>query len=194
MTTWYSVLAGQAAAQARDIALAARCWRKALSLRPEAWMEVVGAAATLMTPEQILDQVLPPGGRLPFLLAEQVYTTPEWRETREKYLRACIKRVPNDTDMSSAERLWLESQARALLGERDLARNLMSESMLADSHHPEWRERFVDWLLAWGEVEEASRQARIGLTLHPDHPGIQRAAKAAIDAFAHGDAKTKGPN
>ncbi len=184
------VLAGQAAAQARDIDLAARCWQKALSIHTEGWMEVVVAASTVMSPEQILDQVLPPGGRFPLLVAERLFTTPEWRETREKFLRACIERLPNDTDMSSAERLWIQSQARALLGERDSARKLMTEALLADSHHPEWREAFIDWLIAWGELEEASRQARIGRTLHPDHPGIERASKSALDAFAQGDAKS----
>jgi hypothetical protein len=40
--------------------------------------------------------------------------------------------------------------------------------------------------LHWGDVEEASRQARIGLTLHPDHPGIRRALQSALDAYARG--------
>ena len=66
--------------------------------------------------------------------------------------------------------------------------------MLADSDHPDWREAFIDWLIAWGDFEEASRQARIGLTLHPDHPGIQRASKSALDAFAQGNDKTEQPN
>jgi hypothetical protein len=55
-----------------------------------------------------------------------------------------------------------------------------------DHIRPEWREEFIDWLVHWGDVEEASRQARIGLTLHPDHPGIQRALQSALDAYARG--------
>ena len=184
------VLAGQAAAQARNIDLAASCWQKSLLIRPDAWIEVVAAASMLMTPEQVLDQVLPPGGRFPLLLADQLYSSPESRETRDKYLRACIARLPNDPDMSSAERVWFESQARARLGERESARKLMTEAMLGDSVHPDWRESLIDWLIAWGDLEEASRQARIGLTLHPEHPGIQRAAKSALDALARGDAKS----
>jgi hypothetical protein len=40
--------------------------------------------------------------------------------------------------------------------------------------------------LHWDDVEEASRQARIGLTLHPDDPGIRRALQSALDAYARG--------
>ena len=44
------ILAGQAAAQAQDIELAAHCWQKALSIHAEGWMEVVLAASTVMSP------------------------------------------------------------------------------------------------------------------------------------------------
>jgi O-antigen ligase/tetratricopeptide (TPR) repeat protein len=187
-------LAARAAAQAGDIDLAASCWRKAIAIDPEAGMAMVVAASKVMSPEQILDKVLPPGGRLPLLLADRLYAAPEARKTRDSFLRACLERLPQDTEISSIERSWLEAQARARLGERDPARKLMTEALADDSDHPEWREGFIDWLLEWGDVAEASRQARIGLTLHPDHPGIQRASKAALEAFAQGNGKTARPN
>jgi tetratricopeptide (TPR) repeat protein len=188
------VLAGQAAAQAGDIDLAAQCWQKAVAIEPEAGVAVVVAASMLMTPEEILARVLPPGGRLPLLLADQLYTTPEWRATREQFLRASIDRLPGDLELLPHERRWYEAQARARLGQPERARKLMSEALVDDAEHPEWRAEFIDWLRQWGDLEEASRQARIGLTLHPHHTGLERASQSALDAIARGERRPAGPD
>jgi O-antigen ligase/tetratricopeptide (TPR) repeat protein len=187
------ILAGQAAAQAGDIALAAQCWQKSLSIEHEQWAEIALAAASLMTPEQILAKVLPPGGRYPILVADLLYTEPEQRPAREAFLRASAARAGGDPTLSPAERLWVEGQARARLGERDPARKLMTDALLAEPSHPEWREGLIDYLLAWGDLEEASRQARVASTLNPDHPGIQRALNSTLDAIARGEIKTPTP-
>jgi O-antigen ligase/tetratricopeptide (TPR) repeat protein len=184
------LLAGQAAVQADDIDLAARCWRKAIAVHKDNQIEVVVAAATLMTPDQILEKVLPPGARLPLLLADRLYSGPESNAAREKFLRASIERLAGDTELSPAERLWVEGQARARLGEPEQARKVMTEALAAEPIHADWREEFIGLLIAWGDIDEAARQARIGSTLHPDHPGIQRALRSALDAFAQGNAKT----
>jgi tetratricopeptide (TPR) repeat protein len=178
-------VAAQAAVQAGDLDLAARCWRKSLAINKYAWKETATVAAMSMKPEQILHEVLPPGGRYPLLLADQLYAAPEWREARDLFLKAALERL-NDDDATPAERLWLEGQIRARLDEHDPARKLMIDALVEDPTHPEWREEFIDWLVNWGDFEEASRQARIGLTLHPDHPGIQRALQSALDASARG--------
>jgi hypothetical protein len=188
------VLAGQAAAQVRDLDLAARCWQKALVVHKAGWKEIAVAANMVMTPEQILRTVVPRGSSYPFLFADQVYTAPEWREARERFLRAALERLPGDDDLGPTRRLWLEGQIRARLGDRGRARKLMTDALIDEPDHPDWREEFIDWLVTWGDVEEASRQARIGLTLHPDHPGIQRALRSALDAFAKGDTKAARAN
>jgi tetratricopeptide (TPR) repeat protein len=180
------VLSGQAAAQAGDIDLAARCWQKALTIDGAGWREIAVAASLVMTPEQLLEKVLPPGGRFPLLVADRLYAAPEWREAREKFLRASAERLPDDPTVPPIQRLWLEGRARARLGERDRARSLMNDALEAEPLHPEWRVELIDFLIAWGELEEASRQARIGLTLHPDNADIQRALKSAVDAYAQG--------
>src|SRR5204863_5870750 len=108
-------------------------------------------------------------------------------------LRTALERLP-DEQGTPIERLWLEAQIRARMDQRERARKLMAEALVAEPLHPEWRTEFIDWLIAWGDVEEASRQARIGLTLHPDHPGIQRASQSALDAFAGGNAPTASSN
>jgi tetratricopeptide (TPR) repeat protein len=185
------ILAGQAAAQVGQVDLAAQCWRKALSIHEELCTELALAAAAVMTPEEILEKVLPPGGRFPLLVADLLYTDPEWRETREKFLRASVQRAGGDARLSPTERLWVEGQARARLGERSQARKLMSEALFGEPSHPEWRVEFVDFLIAWGDLEEASRQARVGSMLNPDHPGVQRALNSTLDAFAQGEVKTR---
>jgi tetratricopeptide (TPR) repeat protein len=181
------ILAGQAAAQAGDVDLAARCWRKALALHQEEWGEIATAAASIMTPQEILEKVLPPGARLPILVADVLYAADEQRTVRETFLKASAARAAGDPTLSPAERLWVEGQARARLGERDPARKLMADALIADPSHPEWREELIDQLVAWGDTAEATRQGRIGLTLYPDNPGIQRALQAALDNYARGN-------
>jgi hypothetical protein len=182
-------LAGDTAAQAGDLDLAARCWQKSLRIYQPGWKEIAIAASMVLSPEQILKKVLPPGGHYPLLLADQLSTAPEWRDARKLFLTAALDRL-HDDDLSPTERIWIEAQIRARLDERDQARKLMTDALVAGPIHPEWREEFIDWLVSWGDVEEAARQARIGLTLHPDHPGIQRALKSALDAYAKGPATT----
>jgi O-antigen ligase/tetratricopeptide (TPR) repeat protein len=187
------ILAGQAAAQAGALDVAAQCWQKALTIHPGQWTEIVLAAALLMTPEQILQKVLPPGGRFPLLVADRLYGAPESRAVRETFLKASAARAAGDPTLSPAERLWVEGAARAGLGERDPARKLMTDALIADPSHPEWRAELIDQLVAWGDTAEATRQGRIGLTLHPDDPGIQRALKGALDQYAKGDRSTALP-
>jgi O-antigen ligase/tetratricopeptide (TPR) repeat protein len=187
------ILAGQAAVQTGDIDLAAQCWQKALSITHEQWTEIALAAAEVMTPEQILEKVLPPGGQIPLMVADLLYTDPEQRATREAFLKASAARAGSDSNLTPAGRLWVEGQARARLGERDRARKLMTDALIAEPSHPEWREELIDHLMAWGELEEASRQARVASTLNPDHPGIQRVLDSTLDAIARGETKTPQP-
>jgi tetratricopeptide (TPR) repeat protein len=179
-------LAGQAAAQAEDLRLAARCWQKALAIHEDRWEEIVLAAAMVMTPQQILDQVLPAGARLPLLVADQLYAEPESREAREQFLKASADRAPRDPGLSTIERLWVEGQARALLDQRQAARDLMTRALRAGDARPEWREEFIGLLIAWGDLEEASRQARIGAALYPGNPASQRAHDLIREAYARG--------
>lgn len=188
-------LAGQAAAQEGNIDLAASCWQKALAISDlgEGLREVAVAASAVMSPEQILEKVLPPGGRYPLLTADLLYLAPEMREARETFLRRALERL-KDEDVTPAERAWIEGQIRARLGDRGRARTLMMEALVGEPLHPAWREEFVGWLVEWGDAEEASRQARIGLTLHPGHAGIQRASQAALDAFSRGTSAPPASN
>jgi tetratricopeptide (TPR) repeat protein len=187
------ILAGQAAAQAGALELAAHCWRKSLSIHQEEWTQIVLTAATVMTPDQILEKVLPPGGQLPILVADLLYADPEWRAARETFLRAGAARAARDPALSPAERLWVEGQARARLGEREAARKLMTEALIAEPSQPDWRVELIDHLMAWGDFEEASRQARVGSALNPEHPGIQRALNSTLDALARGEMQTPRP-
>lgn len=46
------------------------------------------------------------------------------------------------------------------------------ESALADEPDREsWRGEYVDWLILWGDPDEAFRQAQIGVYLHPEGSG-----------------------
>ncbi len=174
------------AAAAGDLDLAARCWKKSLQLSDSGWGEVADAAAAVLPPGKILGQVLPRGGRHALYFADKLYAAPEDREERDRFLRAAIERMPGDIDLPPIDRLWLESQARAKLGDRDRARGQMGKALAANPLRVAWRSQFVRWLIEWREWDEAHEQALIGTRLSPDDPELQRALEATVDAIARG--------
>jgi O-antigen ligase len=179
-------LIARVAFQAGEPDLAARCWRRALEVGGEDWAWIADTAGAELQPEQILDQVLPPGGRYALRFADRLYSTPEDRAIRERFLRTALARLPDEPGLGPAERLWLEAQARARLGERGWARPQMEAALRSEPLRGDWREEFVDWLIAWGDPEEAHRQALNGTQLSPGHPGLHRALQATVEVLARG--------
>jgi O-antigen ligase/tetratricopeptide (TPR) repeat protein len=179
-------LIARVAFQAGEPDLVARCWRRALEVGGENWAWIADTAGAELQPEQILDQVLPPGGRYALRFADRLYSTPEDRVIRDRFLRTALARLPDEPGLGSAERLWLEAQARARLGERERARPQMEAALRSEPLRGDWREEFVDWLIAWGDPEEAHRQALNGTQLSPGHSGLRRALQATVEVLARG--------
>jgi O-antigen ligase/tetratricopeptide (TPR) repeat protein len=165
--------------------LAARCWRKSLTLRPQVWPFVADSAASVLSPAQILDDLLA-DGKHTVQFAERLYPSEEDREIREGFLRAALDRLSRDQDLEMAERTWFEALARAGLDQRDQARRLMQQSLMIEPTNSERRARFVALLLAWGDAAEAHSQALAGVGLAPDHYGLQQALKKSVNALARG--------
>ena len=94
--------------------------------------------------------------------------------------------MPDDLDLAPAERLRLEAQARAGVGDRARARGRMEAALALMPGRFEWREELVDWLLAWGDVEEAHNQALVGLQLSPERPETRRLLDLTSEAVARG--------
>ncbi len=178
------LLAAQLAVQFRDLGLASRAWRKAIETSDTAWADVAVASGMVLSPDQILHQVLPPGGRNVLRFADCLFAAPRDREIRDRFLRTAIERLPDDQELTPVERLWIEAQAMARLDDRVRARRQMSAALAAEPLHEEWRQEFVGWLIAWGDPEEACCQARIGLHLSPNHYGLRNALNSASEAFA----------
>jgi tetratricopeptide (TPR) repeat protein len=180
--------AAGAAAQAGDLALAARCWRRALEINPKGWREVAEVAGAWLTPDQILDIVVP-SGRFALLFAEVLYRAPERRPERDRFLRAAVERLPRDDDPPRAARLQLEGRARALLGEDDLARERMEAALAMEPNRASWRRELVEWLVAWGRPRDAHDQALIGINLTPGDPDAVKGLDLAAEALARGDSR-----
>jgi tetratricopeptide (TPR) repeat protein len=179
-------LIGRAAFQAGELDLVARCWRRAIEIGGEKWTWIADAAGAELQPEQILNEVLPPGGRYAIRFADRLYSAPKDWAIRERFLQTALSRLPEEPGLGPAERLWLEGQARARLGERDQARPQMEAALRSEPLRGDWRQEFVDWLIAWGDPDEAHRQALIGTQLSPGHSGLRRAMKATAEALARG--------
>ncbi|MGD0043369.1 MAG: O-antigen ligase family protein, partial [Isosphaeraceae bacterium] len=109
------------AAQVNEFELAARFWRRSLEVRDENWAEVADLCSSVLTPQQILAQVIP-SGRSAFQFAERLYSAPADHATRDSFLLAALDHLPEDRGLSEADRLSLEAQADAKLNNRDQAR------------------------------------------------------------------------
>jgi tetratricopeptide (TPR) repeat protein len=175
-------LGARAAVQVGDLDLAARCWRKSLEINPSTADEVALVAGALLSPEQILNQVLPVSGSLVIRFVDLLYPGPASQPARLLFLKEAIKRAQRDPKQTPSERLWSEAQARARLDDQDVARKQMESALAEEPTRERWRDEYVDWLIRWGDSEEAFNQATIGVNLVPPQAGprttLDRAAEA----------------
>ncbi|MHC5538018.1 O-antigen ligase family protein, partial [Singulisphaera rosea] len=177
-------LAAQLALQVGDRDLAARCWHQSLEVRTDrdGWIKVADAAGSFLTPERILKDVVPDNAGIMMRFADRLYAEPEAQAPREMFLKAALKLVPQDTELSANERLWLTSQIQARLDDRKDARPGMEEAISNEPMRSEWRHELIAWLLLWGDPEEAHRQALTGTALDPSNDGLKRIMKLAVEA------------
>ena len=175
------------AAQVNEFELAARFWRRSLEVRDENWAEVADLCSSVLTPQQILAEVIP-SGRSAFQFAERLYSAPADHATRDSFLLAALDHLPEDRGLSEAHRLSLEAQADAKLNNRDQARERMQAALDLEPSRVEWRNLLIDWLLTWGRSEEAHDVAMVGVYYRPSDPTAQRALERTEEALARGDA------
>ncbi|MGZ5972243.1 MAG: O-antigen ligase family protein [Isosphaeraceae bacterium] len=175
------------AVQVDEFELAARFWRKSLEVRDENWAEVADLCSSVLTPQQILAEVIP-SGRSAFQFAERLYSAPADHATRDSFLLAALDHLPEDRGLSEADRLSLEAQADAKLNNRDQARERMQAALDLEPSRVEWRNLLIDWLLTWGRSEEAHDVAMVGVYYRPSDPTAQRALERTEEALARGDA------
>jgi O-antigen ligase len=187
------MLAARAAAQAGDLDLAARCWRKALEVLPTSCPAVADVSGSVLAPDQILKQVVP-DGRSTLWFAERLYGAPEQRAARDQFLETAVRRLPQDQNLSEADRLRLEAVAWFKLDNRYRARDRMEAALALEPRMLAWRKEFIERLLEWGKVEEAHTQALIGFHHSPKDPEARHLLERTAEALARGPASpTQGP-
>jgi O-antigen ligase len=185
-------IAAQVAFDVGDRELAARCWRRALRGLESEWGPIARASATMFTPQELLDKVLPQElARYPILFADHLYGAPEAKEARDLLLRAGIARIPSDRTLGAGERYFWEGEARALLGETDAAQDLLKKALQEEPHACEWWAMYIEWLIRWDRAKEAHLAAQVAQYYCPGHVRVKKATTAAFDALADPDKAKK---
>ncbi len=184
-------LGARAAVQVGDLQLAARCWRKSLEIDPSQADDIALVAGAVLSPDQILDQVLPINGDQVIRFADLLYSDPSSKPARDQFLKEAIKRAESDPAQTQTERIWCEGQARARLNERDLARKQMEAALAEEPKREHWRDEYIDWLIRWGDTEEAFNQATVGVHVVPGQSGPRTALDRATEARARKRLETK---
>ncbi len=175
-------VAARAALDVGDLSLAARCWRKSLQTFPSRVDEIARVAGGFLTPRQILDEVLSTNATQIIQFADLLYAKPESKSARDLFLAEAIKRADVDSAQTPTERLWVKAQAQARRDERAQARKLMESALADEPDRESWRGEYVDWLILWGDPDEAFRQAQIGVYLHPEGSGPKAVLERATQA------------
>jgi tetratricopeptide (TPR) repeat protein len=178
------LLAARAAAQAGEHAVAARAWRRALEVREQDREAIVDAAAGWLSPDQVVDLVLPQGAEWAVWFADRSLAGPGDAASRDRCFRSALRQLPGDARLPAADRLRLEARARAGLGEVAGVGALWEAALAAEPQRAEWREEYVHWLAGRGEDEAAYRQAVLGVRFSPAHDGLRRALEVTADALA----------
>jgi O-antigen ligase/tetratricopeptide (TPR) repeat protein len=163
----------------------AEAWRRVLILDPDHWEPVADKVAADLTPEQILEDVVPDGPTT-LHFATRLYRSPLRADIRREFLEAAIRRLPNDRALSPAERLRFESEAWVELGERDKAIERMTGALALAPRKSEWREMLVGWLIAWNRPQAAYDIAVEGVRQTPDDPVARRTVEHATTALEQG--------
>ena len=187
-------VAARAALDVGDLTLAARCWRKALVTFPSRVDEIAQIAGVFLSPQQILDEVLSANATQIIHFADVLYSKPESKSARDLFLAEAIKRADSDPQQTLSQRGWIKAQAYARLDERDQARKLMEAALADEPDHQDWRGEYVDWLIRWGDPDEALNQARIGVYLHPENSGFQALVERATQARSRKLLEPAGPH
>ena len=178
-------LATQLAVQEEAPDLAARGLRKALQTGALNWTEVADLAGGVLTPAQILQDVVP-DSRTALAFSDRLYTAPAEQPIRRGFLQAALRRLPEDGALAAAERLELEAQLWQRLEDRTRARAQMEAALDLEPRRVLWRQDLVSWLIAWGRPREAHDQALAGLQYAPERPEMQAALDRSAEAMARG--------
>lgn len=183
-----SLYVAEIAARSGEPAFAIRGWRQTLQFGDAAWMQVADASSASLSPNQILTEVIPADRpHLALLFADRLYTSSADRGHYELFLRWAAERLPTESVLLLAERLRLEAGARAGLGERKWARTRMTAALALEPGRFEWRKTFIEWLLKWGETQEAHNQALIGLQLSPGRLEARELLDRTAESLARGE-------
>ncbi|MHB1559939.1 MAG: O-antigen ligase family protein [Isosphaeraceae bacterium] len=171
------------ALEVKDPGLATQCWRRSLAADPSSWPQIADSVATVLTPTQILSEVVQDGrGAIEF--AHHLYPGPEQRDVRERFLQAAFERLDHDPGLTDAERFYLQARALAGLGRPGPARRRMEAALTLRPGQSTWREMYIDWLLQWGLPDEAHAQALTGLALSPNSSTLRTAVERTAEAVA----------
>jgi hypothetical protein len=179
------VLVEQLALQLADPDLLIRIMRRELSFQGVDWPRLASWVGLILPPDLILARVVP-NGRFAILFGDYLYSAPENRAIRERFVREGLRRLPSDQGLSPAAKLHLEARAWAALGDRTQARDRMDAALMRAPRMIEWRKELVEWLIRWGQLEDARGQALIGVALTPDRPEAKQAMELANEALARG--------
>ncbi len=163
---WFTCGLQELAAKQSDQAWA--CWRRSIELSDRHLQDILTKSAALLSPEQIMDNILPP--RPENLLAAATHLGPKATLQQQRaYLQRALAQLTSGPDASTLEGLHTKALICKALGRKDEALAAFRELVAADPDQVDYQCEFARYLYDLGQLEEARITLVRAVARHPNH-------------------------
>jgi O-antigen ligase len=183
---WYA--AGKQALADGDRAEACRCWRNALLGGPTYLDAIVRSVPAVLSPQELLDQLLPPDPALIVAAADALVRTGLTATEERRFLRTARNLLTHDTADRAPDEALLLARVCARLDDVPAARGAY-ELVLADRpRSTDVRLEFSAFLLRVGADHEARRELQLLLAQEPANQAAQELHRDVLRKMTSGKA------
>jgi len=165
-------------------------WRRALVMRPLLARQITPLASAVLSPEEILTQLLPHDADQLYQIAIFALREPETQALRQLALRKAVDLLQTASENDRKADQWRQlGRLRAALLAPQQACDAYAVAVKKRPTQAEWRQEYAQQLLAAGRLEEAQEQAVAAVRLRPNETRFTRQLKLIRAAIAQSRAQ-----
>ncbi len=164
---WY--LCGAQESLAGETEQARASWRRCLELSDDYLPQVLEASGRGLSPQEMVDTVLPDRPDLLLTVAFRLYPEAGAAEERRPFLRKAVRLLDNRSGPLTLKELHAKAVAHKSLGQRDEAVAAYRQLLRRKPDQTEWRFEMAQSLQEEGRLEEARRELTLVLVRQPGH-------------------------
>ncbi|QDU81712.1 O-Antigen ligase [Polystyrenella longa] len=149
-------LAGQVRFARGDKTRAVKDWNQSLRIDDRHMEEIVRIASTWMTPEELLNELIPNNPEAMMLIAERMYSSPSSKETQEIVFERLTNLLEEQTWPSGTPE-YFNARIAVMRGQSNEALELFTHALFLNPNDLEWQFQYALVLRGAGKLQEAER-------------------------------------